>query len=60
MFNAGDQFPVIPLSDVVGKSDNNPPEQIGTTTLNVGITLLLTVIVNEAVVAHCPTEGVNV
>ena len=60
MFSAGDQLPVIPLSDVVGNADNMPPEQIGATALNVGIALLLTVIVNEAVVAHCPTVGVNV
>jgi len=51
---------VIPFNDVVGNADNVPPEQIGATALNVGITLLLTVIVNDAVVAHCPTEGVNV
>ena len=43
---------MIPFNDVVGNADNVPPEQIGTTALNVGITLLLTVIVNEAVVAH--------
>ena len=60
LFSAGDQFPVIPLSDVVGNTDNVPPEQIGATALNVGVTLLLTVIVNEAVVAHCPAVGVNV
>ena len=59
MFNAGDQVPVIPLSDVVGNADNVPPEQIGATALNVGVTLLLTVIVKDAVVAHCPTVGVN-
>ena len=60
MFRVGDQFPVIPLSDVVGNIDNVPPEQIGASALNVGVTLLLTVIVNEAVVAHCPAVGVNV
>ena len=60
LFSAGDQRPVIPFNDVVVKADNVPPEQIGATALNVGITLLLTVIVNEAVVAHCPTVGVNV
>jgi len=59
LFNAGDQVPVIPLSDVVGNADNVPPEQIGATALNVGVTLLLTVIVKDAVVAHCPTVGVN-
>ena len=52
MFNTGDQLPVIPLSDVVGNADNVPPEQIGATALNVGVTLLLTVIVSEVVVAH--------
>ena len=51
---------MIPFNDVVGNADNVPPEQIGATALNVGATLLLTVIVNEAVVAHCPTVGVNV
>ena len=51
---------MIPFNDVVGNADNVPPEQIGTTALNVGITLLLTVIVSDAVVAHCPTEGVKI
>ena len=37
MFNAGDQVPVIPLSDVVGNADNAPPEQIVATALNVGV-----------------------
>jgi hypothetical protein len=48
------------LSDVVGNAVKVPPEQIGATALNVGVKLLLTVIVNDAVVAHCPTVGVNV
>ena len=60
LFSAGDQVPVIPFNDVAGNADNVPPEQIGATALNVGVTLLLTVIVNEAVVAHCPAVGVNV
>ena len=60
MFKAGDQHPVIPFNDVVGNADKVQPEQIGATALNVGVTLLLTVIVNEAIVAHCPTVGVNV
>ena len=51
---------MIPFNDVVGNADNVPPEQIGATALNVGVTFALTVIVNDAVVAHCPTEGVNV
>ena len=60
LFKAGDQLPVIPFNDVVGNADSVPPEQIGATALNVGVTLLLTVIVNEAVVAHWPAVGVNV
>ena len=60
MSNAGDQVPVIPLSDVVGNADNVAPEQIGATGLKVGVTLGLTVIVSVVVVAHCPTAGVNV
>ena len=60
LFNAGDQLPLIPLSEVVGNGDNVPPEQIGATALNVGVTLGFTVIVNVAVVAHCPAAGVNV
>ena len=60
MSSAGDHAPVIPFNDVVGNGDNVAPEQIGATALNVGVTLLLTVIVNVAVVAHCPAVGVNV
>ena len=60
MFNAGDQLPVIPFSDVVGNAVNVPPEQIGDTALNVGVTFAFTVIVNVVVIAHCPAVGVNV
>ena len=52
MFSAGDQVPVIPLLDVVGKADKVAPEQIGATTLNVGMIFGLTVMVNVVVVAH--------
>jgi hypothetical protein len=52
LFNAGAQVPVIPLSDVVGSGERVAPEQIGATTLNVGVMFGLTVIVNVAVVAH--------
>ena len=51
---------MIPFSEVVGNGTNVPPEQIGATVLNVGVTLVFTVIVNVAVVAHCPAVGVNV
>ena len=60
LFSAGDQLPVIPFNDVVGNADNVPPEQIGATALNVGVTFELTVIVNGVAVAHCPAVGVNV
>ena len=60
LFNAGDQVPVMPFSDVVGKADNVAPEQIAATGLNVGVIFGLTVIVSVAVVAHCPADGVNV
>jgi hypothetical protein len=58
--NAGAQVPVIPLLEVVGSGAKVAPEQIGATALNVGVIFGLTVIVKIAVVAHCPTVGVNV
>jgi len=57
LFSAGDQVPVIPFSDVVGKADNDPPEQIAATELNVGVMFGLTVMVNVAVVAHWSCRG---
>ena len=60
MFKAGAQVPVMPLFDVVGSAVSVAPEQIGATVLKVGVTLGLTVMVNIAVVAHCPAAGVNV
>ena len=60
LFNAGNQVPVMPLLDVVGKADNVAPEQIGATAVNVGVVLGLTVTVKVVVVAHCPAVGVNV
>jgi hypothetical protein len=47
------------LLEVVGKADKISPEQIGVTAVKVGVMLGLTVIVKVAVVAHCPTVGVN-
>ena len=60
LFKAGDQVPVILLSDVVGNGASVAPEQIAVTGSNVGITFGLTAIVNVVVVAHCPTVGVKV
>jgi len=60
LLKAGAQVPVMPLLDVVGSADKVAPEQIGATAVNVGVIFGLTVIVNVAVVAHCPAVGVNV
>ena len=57
---AGDHEPVMPLFDVVGNADKVAPEQIAAIAAKVGVTVELTVIVNVAVVAHCPAVGVNV
>jgi len=58
--NAGAQVPVIPLLEVVGSDDKVAPMHIGPTVVNVGVALVFTVMVNVAVVAHCPGSGVNV
>ena len=52
LFSAGDQVPVIPLVDVVGKAAKAVPEQIGATAVKVGVTFGVTVIDNVVVVAH--------
>ncbi len=58
--SAGDQLPVIPLVDVVGRGVSTAPEHTGATAANVGVTFGLTVMVSVAVVAHRPAAGVNV
>ena len=60
LFSSGDHVPVIPLVDVVGKAANVAPEHIGATAANAGVTFGFTVIINVAVVAHCPAVGVKV
>jgi hypothetical protein len=58
---AGLHVPVIPLFEVVGNAGIVAPKQKGPTVENVGIILLeLIIMVIEAVVAHCPAEGVKV
>ena len=52
LFNDGDQDPVIPLFDVVGKADKVCPLQIADTAVKVDVTIGLTVIDKVAVVAH--------
>jgi len=51
---------VIPSFEVVGSAVSVPPEQMGATAGNVGVTFWFTVIVIVAVVAHWPAVGVNV
>ena len=58
--NAGVHVPVIPLFDVVGNALSVLPAHIGAIASKVGVTTGFTVIVNVAVVAHCPVAGVNV
>ena len=60
LFSAGDQVPVIPLVDVVGKAANVAPEHIGATAAKAGVTFGLTVMVSVVVTAHCPAVGVKV
>ena len=50
----------MPLLDVVGNGASVAPEQIGAIGVNAGVTLVLTVMVKVAVVAHWPGSGVNV
>jgi len=58
---AGDQVPVIPLSDVVGNTVAAVPEQIGAMAAKVGVTFAVTVISRVVdKVAHCPAAGVKV
>ena len=60
LFKAGDQVPVMPLLDVVGKAAKVVPAQIGATWVNVGTMFGLTSIVIVVVVAHNPAVGVKV
>lgn len=58
---AGDQLPVIPLSEVDGKAAKAVPAQIAGTVLNDGIVFEgLTVIIIVVETAHCPVFGVKV
>ena len=57
---AGLQVPETPLIEVVGRSGAVALGHIGAMTLNIGMTLGLTVTVNVVVDAHCPASGVNV
>ena len=52
LFKAGDQVPVMPLFDVVGRAVSAAPEQMGATGVNTGVIFGSTVMVKVAVVAH--------
>ena len=60
LFIAGDQVPLMPFVEVVGKAGIVAPEQYGLTGENVGVIFGLTVIVKVVVVAQAPAVGVNV
>ena len=55
-------MPVIPLSDVVGKTGTAPPAHIVSEVpnANVGVMLGVTVTVNVVGITHPPEVGVNV
>ena len=57
---AGDQLPLIPFVEVVGKAGAVPPLQIFASAVKSGAILGFTVWVSVAVVAHCPAPGVKV
>ena len=40
LFNAGDQVPVMPFNEVVGKGASVAPEHIGATGLKIGVLLV--------------------
>ncbi len=61
LFNAGDQLPEIPLSEVVGNGVIVCPAQYAPTGgVKVGVMFGFTEMVMDALVAHCPAAGVNV
>lgn len=60
LFIAGDQVPVTPLVDVVGKGAKDVPAQIGGTAVKAGMIIGFTVITKFFTVAHIPAAGVKV
>jgi hypothetical protein len=57
---AGDQVPVIPLSEVVGSTGAADPLQMAATAAKVGVICAFTVTDSMLVFAHCPAAGVKV
>ena len=60
LFIAGLQVPVIALFEFNGNVFNTTPSQMSATAVNVGTVEVFTVIVIDAVEAHCPASGVKV
>jgi hypothetical protein len=60
LFIAGDQVPVIPLVEVVGKAAKTAPEHIAGTGSKVAISGFTTTVKLVVAVAHCPIVGVKV
>jgi hypothetical protein len=60
VFTAGDQAPVMPSFEVVGKTGATASLQTSAKAGKVGVGGVVTVRVFVVVNAHCPAEGVNV
>lgn len=60
LITAGDQVPVMPLSDIAGSIGATEPSHIAAIELKVGVMFGKTVISIVDIVAHCPASGVNV
>lgn len=56
---AGDQVPVMPLLDAVGRADKTPPVQIATTGVKVGVINGFTTILNVDGIAQPELTGVK-
>ena len=52
LFKAGDQDPVIPLFDVVGKGSNEPPAQMAGTCVKLGVDMLFTTMFKALLIAN--------
>ena len=60
LFIAGDQIPVTPFEEVVGKAAKLSPEHIGAIAGRKIATKGFTTIFIVVIVAHCPAVGVKV